>query len=63
MKLKEHIKPTWLKIQNVAKMVAYLKIESNKYHAASSKVRWYINKYFREVKVRDVDKSSPLNMK
>ncbi len=36
---KEQIKPTGLKIQNVAKMVAYLKAKSNKYHVASSKVK------------------------
>jgi len=56
---KEQIKPTGLKIQNVAKMVAYLKAKSNKYHVASSKVKWHINKYFHEMKVEDVDKSSP----
>jgi hypothetical protein len=40
-------------------MVAYLKVESNKYHDASSKVRRHINKYFHEVKVGDVDRSNP----
>jgi hypothetical protein len=48
-----------LKIQNVVEMVAYLKIESNKYHVASSKVKRHINKYFHEVKVGDVDRSDP----
>jgi len=40
-------------------MVAYLKVESNKYHATSSKVRQHISKYFHEMKVGDVDRSSP----
>ncbi len=56
---KEQIKPIGLKIQNVAKMVAYLKIESKEYHATSSKVGQHINKYFHEMKVGDVDRSSP----
>ncbi len=40
-------------------MVAYLKAKSNKYHVASSKVGQHINKYFHEMKVGDVDTSSP----
>jgi hypothetical protein len=40
-------------------MVAYLKAKSNKYHVASSKVGQHINKYFHEMKVGDMDKSSP----
>jgi hypothetical protein len=56
---KEQIMPTRLKIQNVVEMVVYLKVKSNKYHAASSKVERHINKYFHEMKVGDVDRSSP----
>ncbi len=37
VKLKEQIKPSQPKVQNDAEMVAYLKVESNKYHAASSR--------------------------
>jgi hypothetical protein len=40
-------------------MVAYLKAKSNKFHVASSKVECHINKYFHEMKVGDVDRSSP----
>jgi len=52
---KEQLKPRGQKIQNVAKIVAFLKAESNKYHVAHPRARCHVNKYFHLVKVGDVD--------
>lgn len=49
------MKPRGQKIQNVAKIVAFLKAESNKYHVAHPRARCHVNKYFHLVKVGDVD--------
>jgi hypothetical protein len=51
---KEQIKPKGRKIQNVAKVMAFLKFEVNKYHAAHMNTQ---NKFFHEVRVRDIDRS------
>jgi hypothetical protein len=56
---KENFKPMGREIQNVAKVVAFLIFEANKYHATYPNVRQHINKFFHEVKVGDIDKTRP----
>jgi hypothetical protein len=56
---KEQIELGGRKIKNVANVVAYLQVESNKYHVASSNVKKHTNKFFHEVKVGDVNRSRP----
>jgi len=58
---KEQLKPMGQKIQNVAKFVAFLKVESNKYHVTHFKANQHMNKYFHEVKVSDVNRSRPFD--
>jgi hypothetical protein len=46
-----------MRIQNVVKVVAYLKFEANKFHVSHPHVRQHINKFFHEVKVEDINRS------
>ncbi len=54
---KEYIKPRGMKIQDVAKVMAYLKFEANKFHVAHPHAQQHINKFFYKVKVGDIDRS------
>jgi hypothetical protein len=58
---KEQLKPKGQKIQSVAEFVAFLKVESNNYHVTHLRAKQHMNKYFREVKVSDVDRSRPFD--
>jgi hypothetical protein len=58
---KEQLKPKGQKIQNVTEFVAFLKVESNKYHVTHLRAKQHMNKYFHEVKVSDVNRSRPFD--
>jgi hypothetical protein len=45
---KEQIKHVGKKIHNAIEVVAYLKVEANKYHVFHPKARQHINKFFHE---------------
>jgi hypothetical protein len=46
-----------MKIQNVAKVVAYLKFEANKFHVAHPHIQQRINKFFYEMRMGNIDRS------
>jgi hypothetical protein len=54
---KEQIKPDGLKLQNTAEVTAFLKAETNKFHARNPSTRQHIRKHFWDIEVGAIDRT------
>jgi hypothetical protein len=58
---KEQIKPDGVRLQNTAEVIAFLKAETNKFHAGNPGARQLIRKHFWDIEVGAIDRSRLFN--